>query len=360
MPKKILIIIDGLGDIPCKALGNKTPLEAAKTPNLDFLAKNGKTGLLYPIKGVAPESDASQLAILGYNLKDYPGRGPLEALGSGINLKKGEIALRCNFAKIKGKKITSTRAEAPKKRMINEINRIHSDIKIIPTVSYRAVMLVKNASKEITNTHPGYIRYKNISKAITPKLIEKQCKGHPATAQKINFFLKEAKKNLKNKTILIRGAGYKPKKANRLKGWAMIADMPVELGIGRLFGMQILKRKNLQYAIKQAAKCKKNIYVQLKGPDIPSHLGNIKQKIKEIEKIDRALKPLTDLNSLKNCILCITSDHATPCKLKRHSSHPVPLLILGKGKIPINKFSEKSCGKGSLERIEGNDLMGLL
>ena len=366
--KIILIVLDGLGDIPYKQLNNKTPLEYAKTPNLDFLAKNSKTGLLQPIKNIAPESGEAQFSILGQNLKDYPGRGPIEALSKNIHLKQNQIALRCNFAQIKNNKITSLREKIPSKKIIKKLNQINKDIKIIPTIDYRAIMVVNNAHLPISNTHPGYINNKNVSMAITPILKKKTCKGHKQTANKINNFIKQAEKILKNKTILMRGAGTKPKKIKSLKNWSLIASMPVELGLAKLLNMKILKRKN---EIKQAIKTNTNVYVQIKGPDTYSHRGDLKGKIRIIEQIDKQLKPL---KNLKNTIICITSDHSTPCKLKRHSKDSVPLLIYNnKNKDNTSKksfhwfekgetlsFSERLCKYGSLKTIQGKDLLKTL
>ena len=96
----IYVVIDGMGDLPIEKLGNKTPLEAADTPNMDFLAKTGKTGLMYTVgKGIAPESDVAVVSILGYDPFKYDvSRGALEALGAGLTMKDGDLALRCNFA----------------------------------------------------------------------------------------------------------------------------------------------------------------------------------------------------------------------------------------------------------------------
>src|SRR3989338_5713485 len=137
--KIILIILDGIGDLPIAKLGNKTPLGAAGKPNL-----------------IALESGAAQYAILGYPLSKCPRRGPLEALGIGYKLKKGEIAIRCNFARAREKKIVDVRMKIPPRGIIKKLNRIDPEIRIIPTLDYRAVMIVKNASDNVSNTHPGY------------------------------------------------------------------------------------------------------------------------------------------------------------------------------------------------------------
>jgi 2,3-bisphosphoglycerate-independent phosphoglycerate mutase len=340
--KKVIIILDGLAD----KLNEKTSLDLAKKANLDFLVKKGKAGLMYPIKGIAPESGASQFVILGNKLRKFPGRGPIEALGAGYKIKEEEVALRVNFAKIKGKKILDIREKIPNKKTIKKINEIDKDFKLIPTIGYRAVLIVKNISKDISNTHPGYVRYKNFSKAVSSKMI-KGC----ARNKKMNNFIQKVEKLLKNKTILIRGAGNKLPKVKKLKNWCLIADMPVEIGLARLLGMKVLKRKKV---IKQIVKCKKNIYFQIKGPDHYGHIGNKKGKIKAIEKVDKMLKPLT---KLKNTVICITADHATPPSLKRHSKDPVPVLIYGKGADKVSKFTEKACKKGSLRHFQGKDLM---
>src|SRR5271157_4358282 len=110
--KLIYVVIDGMGDLPIEALGNKTPLEAAITPNLDFLARNGKTGLMYSVrKGVAPESDVAVISLLGYDpFTHSTGRGVIEAVGAGMSFDDGDLALRCNFATLgKGKEIIDRR-----------------------------------------------------------------------------------------------------------------------------------------------------------------------------------------------------------------------------------------------------------
>ncbi len=110
--KLLYVAIDGMGDLPIKALGDKTPLEAAETPNIDSLAKAGKIGLMYSVgKGIAPESDVAVISLLGYDpLKYSTGRGVIEAVGADLSMKDGDLALRCNFATLgKGKEILDRR-----------------------------------------------------------------------------------------------------------------------------------------------------------------------------------------------------------------------------------------------------------
>lgn len=357
MRKIILIILDGIGDLPIAALGNKTPLGAAEKPNLNALAARAKLGLMQPIKGIAPESGAAQYAILGYDLRKCPRRGPLEALGIGYKLKKGEIAIRCNFAKVREKKIVDVRMKIPEKGIIARLNEIDPEIRIIPTIDYRAVMIVKNASDDVSNTHPGYEKYGSISRAVTRTKIERICRGDRKTCRRINEFIANAEKIMRNGTILLRDAGKKPKKARKMRNWSIIADMPVEIGLGRFLGMKVIRRGRDE--VKQIMDCRTNIYVQIKGPDKPGHNGNAKEKTKAIEKIDGLLAPL---KNEKNALICITADHSTPCALKRHSADPVPVLICGAGikGEGIGEFSERACAKGGIGRIYGKDLMKLI
>lgn len=348
--RKILVILDGVADIP-----PRTSLARAKTPTLDWFAKKSRCGLMYPIKNIAPESGAAQFVILGKPLSKFSGRGPLESLGINKKLKNSQIALRANFGKLKNNELIDRRAKIPSKKIIKKLNNIHKDIRIYPTIQYRAVVIVKNASKNITNTDPGYKKIKNYSVAVDLVLKRKKVIGDKKTAKKLNYFITQSEKILKNKTILLRGAGTKPQQVKKLKNWVFIGDMPVEYGLANLFGMRILKRKNI---IKQIINSKQNIYWQIKGPDMPSHLGNQKQKIKEIKKADKLLKPL---KKLKNTILCITADHATPYQLKRHSKHPVPYLIYNPNKpikSKIKHFTELECRKG--KTIQGKHLFKLL
>ena len=255
MRKIILIILDGIGDLPIAKLGNKTPLGAARKPNLNALAFHAKLGLMQPIKGIAPESGAAQYAILGYDLNYCPRRGPLEALGIGYKLKKGEIAIRCNFARVREKKIIDVRMKIPPQGIIEKLNKIDPEIRIIPTIDYRAVMIVKNASDDVSNTHPGYEKYGKISRAVTRTKIERICRGERNTCKRINKFIANAEKILRNGTILLRDAGKKPKNVKKMRNWSIIADMPVEIGLGKFLGMEVIKRGRDE--VRQIVDCRK-------------------------------------------------------------------------------------------------------
>ena len=337
--KKIIIIIDGWGD-------KFSVFTKAKTPNMDKIALMGSKTYMNPIQGLAPESGVAQFVILGQSLSKYTGRGPLEALGAGVKLKKNETAIRCNFAKLKKGMVSDIRAKIPDKRTITKLNKIDKNIRIIPTIEYRAVMIVKNInSNNVKNTHPGYIKMGNISRAVQYNL---NFKERITGIKSIDDFLFKAEQIMKNRTLVLRGAGSSLPKVKKMKDWEFIGDMPVEQGLAKLLQMTTIHRpKTLKQEIEKTINAKKNVYLQIKSPDFYSHKGNCKGKIKAIEKIDRSLKPLIRLVEENKIIVCITADHATPCNVKVHTSDPVPFII-----SPYRKRLGM--------RIQGKDVMKLL
>ena len=415
--KLLYVVIDGMGDLPIGELGNKTPLEAAETPNMDFLAKNGKTGLMYSVrKGVAPESDAAVISLLGYDPFEYStGRGIIEAVGAAIDVKDGDLALRCNFATLgKGNIIidrrvrrTLTTEEATE---LSKAANVEVKLESCPatfefknTMGHRAVLVMKSKgrrlSSNITNSDPAYSIIDGIGVA-TPNvdMVLKKCEPTDDTeearnaAKLVNEFIEKTHKlwenhevnrkraaegKLKANVVLTRDAGHLlPKLFNINEKYhvkfAALTDMTAERGIAELAGMHASLlpppssdlKKDCEQRVKKTVDLLPHydcLYIHLKGPDEPGHDGNCHRKTDVISTIDehffgRLLQEIT----LKDCVICITSDHATPCSLKVHSDTPVPVLISG-GKIQddkISKFSERDCKNGSLGILDrGCELM---
>ncbi len=406
--KLIYVAIDGMGDLPIAELGNKTPLEAAKTPNLDFLAKNGKTGLMYTVrKGVAPESDVAVISLLGYDPFEYStGRGIIEAVGAGIDVKDGDLALRCNFATLgEGKTIidrrvkrTLTTEEATElSEAVNENVKLEScpaTFEFRNMLGHRAVLVFRSSngkclSSKITNSDPAYTMINGIGVA-TPNVDMVLKKSEPLddteearnSAGLVNEFIEKthalwenhpvnekraAEGKLKANCVLTRDAGNQlPKFFNINKrynvNFAALADMQAEKGIAHLAGMQATLlpsptgdlKGDCEIRVKKLLATLPNhdcFYIHLKGPDEPGHDGNCHRKTAIISAIDKYFfGELLPKISLKDHIICVTSDHATPCALKVHSDTPVPVLISG-GKVKdgnVAKFSERECEKGSL------------
>jgi 2,3-bisphosphoglycerate-independent phosphoglycerate mutase len=422
--KLIYIAIDGMGDLPIAELGNRTPLEVAKTPNMDFLANNGKTGLMYTVRrGVAPESDVAVISLLGYDPFEYStGRGIIEAVGAGLNVKDGNLALRCNFATLgEGKTIidrrvrrTLTTEEATElSAAANQeitLESCPSNFEFKNTLGHRAVLVLKSKEKclssKITNSDPAYTYVNGIGVA-TPNVEMILKESTPLddseearnSANLVNEFIEKthelwenhavnkkraAEGKLKANCVLTRDAGSQLPKFFNINerynvNFAALVDMQAERGIAHLAGMQATLlpppsgdlEKDCEIRVKKLLEVLPNhdcFYIHLKGPDEPGHDGNCYRKTDIITAIDqhffgRLLKEI----SLKDHIFCVTSDHATPCDLKVHSDTPVPLLISG-GNVTdesVGKFSERNCENGSLGVIEHGcelmpKLMGLL
>jgi 2,3-bisphosphoglycerate-independent phosphoglycerate mutase len=414
--KLIYVVIDGLGDLPLKEKNGETPLGLADTPNMDRLAWNGKTGLMYSVgKGIAPESDVAVISILGYDPFKYStGRGVLEAVGAGLPMKNGDLALRCNFATIgRGDKIIDRRAgrNLTTKEAQSLADSINQKVKLQSypatfrfknTTGHRAVLVIerkgKPLSSKITNTDPAYTRVEGLGVAASEAvMILKQCEPlddseeAKAAAVLVNEFTRKscnllnhheingkraAEGKMKANLILSRDAGHLLPNFFNINNryrvrFSCLADMPVERGIAKLVGMHLVDLPPPSKDLKSDCllRVKKLLdllprydcfYIHIKGPDEPGHDGNFKLKTHLIETIDRFFfgKLLPEIK-LNNHIVCVTADHSTPCKLKNHSDDPVPLLIAG-NKIKgdeIAKFSEKECKKGSLGTLKHGTLL---
>jgi 2,3-bisphosphoglycerate-independent phosphoglycerate mutase len=415
--KLIYVVIDGMGDLPVEELGNRTPLEAAEKPNMNFLANNGKTGLMYTIgKGIAPESDVAVISILGYDPFEYStGRGILEAVGADMIVNDGNLALRCNFATLgRGKEIVDRRVgrdltteEAVRlSEAVNENVKLESypaDFEFRSTIGYRAVLVIRSRKKplssKITNTDPAYFRIEDLGVAETEiEMLLKKCEPVDETEQAkfsaklVNEFVakshtvldeheintrRAAEGKLKANVVLTRdGGNLLPRFFNINEKYNVhftsLTDMPVEKGISKLAGMQVTPlpppSNDLEKDCKLRAMTLLDVlpfydcfYIHIKGPDEPGHDGNFDLKAQLISTIDRHFfGELLKKIKLESYVICVTADHATPCKLKAHSDDPVPLLISG-DKIKgdgIRNFSEKECRKGSLGILNhGSKLM---
>jgi 2,3-bisphosphoglycerate-independent phosphoglycerate mutase len=415
--KLLYIVIDGMGDLPNKDLGNKTPLEAAKTPNLDMLAKNGQTGLMYSVhKGVAPESDVAVISLLGYDPFKYStGRGIIEAVGAGISLKDGDLALRCNFATLgEGKEILDRRVarSLTTEEAVELSEAANHEIKLTShpatfefrnTLGHRAVLVIKPECKplsgKISNTDPAYSIVNGLGVAETVVDMHlKTCvpldksKEARISADLVNEFTEKthnlwenhpinkkraAEGKLKANVVLSRDAGSQLPhffSLNKCYGvnFAALADMHAENGIAKLAGMEASLLPPPSGNLEEDCELRVQrlidvlpkhdcFYIHLKGPDEPGHDGNCLKKTEIISSIDKYFfgKLLPQLD-MKNVLFCITADHATPCILKVHSDTPVPLIISG-GPISDRKsvkFSERNCLNGSLGTLEyGYELM---
>lgn len=426
MKKILYIVLDGLGDgsYPCKELSNKTPLEAASTPTMDMLAREGQTGVMYTVgKDIAPESDIAVISILGYDaMRYYTGRGPLEALAVGLKINDGDLAFRANFATrgtgryIKDRRVGRNLSTEEATQLCKEIKKkvklesLPATFTFKNTLEYRAVLVIRGVKDKlsgyVTNTDPAYTKHGLLGVARETGMFEnvveycaptKDCPDPEAayrSALLVNeFTLKscevldqsEINKNRVKKgylpanLILLRDAGDHlpmiPSIKNRFKkNFGCFVEMPTEEGIALLTGMKIVpippptKDLKKDYSLRSSMTLKHmkkydGLYIHIKGPDVPGHDGDAVKKKAVIEAIDRYyLAPLINNINLDKTIVAITADHSTPCRLKSHSDDPVPLLISGGNIKPdsTRAFSEKACLSGKIGKIRGTQLMPLL
>ncbi len=410
MKKLLYLVLDGAPD---RLVDEVTSLEKAYKPGLDSLAKKAKGGVVYTIaKGIAPESDAAVLSILGYDpYRDYTGRGPLEALGAGVKIKEGyEVAFRANFATVDkntlriidrrcGRDLTSDEANELAKAVDNlDLGIYDGYARVVATVGHRAIVVIGSKtyklSDNVENTDPAYKRHGKLSVAVKDfEMKIAVCKPlddtfeAKITAELVNTFTRKVieilddhpvnrervkKGKLKANAILMRDAGIRfprveniNKKFNRK--FASIVEMPVERGIALLLGMYDEKvpppsedkKADYELRLDKTLKLLKDydvVYVHLKGPDEPGHDGKFEGKVKSIELIDKYyVQPLIKNIDLREVAILVTSDHATPWILKAHSDDPVPFMIVTEGFKPdnLNRFTEKECyNKGGLGIIE--------
>ncbi len=401
----IYLVLDGAPD---SIKDESTTLEVARKPALDRLASMSKCGLMYPVgEGMAPESDAAVFSILGYDPhREYAGRGPIEALGAGVRIKEGyEVAFRANFATVEdksrrlvdrrvGRDLRTEEARELAKALDGmELGKYDGYARAVATVGHRAVVVIGSRTHRLSgnvgNTDPAYEKRGKISVA-RPKfeMVIEDCKPLDDSeearraAELANLFTdmairildehpvnkrREAEGKLKANAMLLRDSGdslpsVEPINSKFGKRFAAVAEMPVEIGIARLLGMEVANvppptpDKKSDYKIRLDAtlsllKDHDVVYVHLKGPDEPGHDGRGDLKARAVELIDEYfVAPLLDSVDLDDVGILVTSDHATPYRLKAHSGDPVPFMLYLPGIEPdgIGRFTEKECAKGSL------------
>ncbi len=423
-PHAALIVLDGLGDRPHPDTGGQSPVEAARTPHLDRLAAAGRMGQVTLIgAGVAPESDAGVLALLGYDpVRDSPGRGVLEAVGVGLDLAPGDVALRLNFATGDGAgaildsrvgRSLGTEEAKELARSLTEADLLAPEgieAEVRATVGHRGVLFLHptrdgRLSPEISNADPFYERVGGMGRARSvadPRVLAVEALDPTPeaarTAAAVNAFLARAgdllaghpvnaRRAMRGRRIanalLVRNAGTVPAvplpplpARLGLAAVAAVTEMPVERGIARLLGLVDLfvgpmgpdrdaSLRERAEATRQALDRFPLVYVHLKGPDEPGHDGKALLKREVVEALDRAFfGPFLDGLDLSRVRIAVTADHATPCVLRGHSDDPVPLLLAGAGvpaaSPPSGKFGETAAARGPLGALRGADVLGLL
>ncbi|MDY6968451.1 MAG: cofactor-independent phosphoglycerate mutase [Spirochaetota bacterium] len=372
--KKVIILVgDGMADYPIEALGGKTPLEIANTPNMDYAAVNGILGLVKTIPdGMKPGSDTANLSIFGYDpLKYYSGRAPLEAVNMRIEMGTNDVAIRCNFVNIQDNIMTDFTADHITselgKVVIEELNRNINikGIEFFSGVSYRNIVIWRDFPyKEIPVTTPPHdIQGENI--------IDHLPKGDGADL--LNKIMDESKKIFQNSAVIKDGKSRFNGNPTSLWLWGTgrrvamdplrsrfglvgytISAVDLIHGIGRAVGLSPLhvngvtgyldtNYKGKADALIKAIEDVNFIYLHVESPDESGHEGNIDHKIQAIEDFDKwIVGPVIErMRDYDNFSILILPDHPTPIVLKTHTADPVPFCIYSSKNFRYNSYLDK-------------------
>lgn len=378
--KIVLLVLDGVGDLPNADHDWKTPLEAANTPNLDTIVARAALGRILPVApGITPGSGPGHLALFGYDpIETTVGRGVLEALGAGLELRPGDVAARANFCTIDAQGVVTDRRAGRIstdvcERLVGELKKRAAEIEDVEVVlqagkghRFVAVFRGQGLGGEVSDADP----HKEGKPIPASQPIVKSAAGEK-TARIVNAFVKRIAEVLKEEhpanAVLVRGLSERPSfpgYRERFKlGAAAIAAYPMYRGVAQLAGMDVLAVGETPSDAFSMARARWNDYdfffIHVKGTDMAGEDGNFAAKVATIEDVDRALP---ELLSLEPDVLCVTGDHSTPVPVRGHSWHPVPALVFGRwcGADRAPRFHEQTARIGSLGTLHSKDLMAVL
>lgn len=393
-----------MADHPVARLGGKTLLQYADTPNMDMLARTGRTGRLTTIPdGFQPGSEVANTAILGYDLNQvYEGRGPLEAASIGYEMRPDDLALRCNIITLEngliknhhGGHLTTEDSDV----LIKHLNKClgNDNIHFITGTQYRHLLIIRNGNKHIEcappHDHPNE-PWRNLM--VKPEkgweeLDEDGRMSAQETADIINKLIIESQYYLAQKqsqcneqeclSIWPWGGGYRPKMKPLseiyppVKSGSVISAVDLIRGIGHYAGLRIIKVKgatglaNTNYegktqAALEALRTDDFVFLHIEASDEAGHDGDLDLKLKTIENLDKRVvgpifKEISTWNDTPVCI-AVLPDHPTPVEIRTHINEPVPFLIWYQGIIPdeVQTYNEVSCVSGSYGLLHLNEFI---
>lgn len=404
MPHKcILLILDGLGDRAYPELGHKTPLQVARTSNLDKLAALGSNGLFHAERyGMALPSENAHFSMFGYETKNFPGRGYLEALGAEINVGSRDVAILAHFVNIreednflilqKDRPPASSLEIAELVRTIEPFSYHNLVISYSPTKGLDGIILIKGeGSPFVTDSDPLLEGHPVIS--CEPLTAKRDDNAAISTSRALNKFLIHCHKTLKDhpvnqkrkalgkpaiNAILFQRPGVSKAVQPFISRWGLkglsISSGIIYWGLCKFIGMDILKAedkddpgtdlcKRLELSLMKLDEYD-FIHVHTKAPDVAAHTKDPLAKMKTIESLDLGIGCIMEkLTKNQDIILVITSDHSTPSSGPLiHSGEPVPITIVGKKirRDRVSNFDEINCSMGCLGCLSGRDLMPVI
>jgi 2,3-bisphosphoglycerate-independent phosphoglycerate mutase len=397
--KGVFVILDGVGDRPCPELDGLTPLQAAKTPNLDRLAERGACGLMDPLApGIAVGTHTGTALLMGLPKRQVEllARGPVEAAGIGVPLQSGDVAIRCNFATLRenaGRLEVTDRRAGRISEGTESLTALLQDVEVgdgirgslYPATQHRAVLQLTgdNLSSAITDTDPGTQPLPTPvqeSHALNPG--DRQAE---LTAQAVNRFVKiahqrlgEAELNEERRQqglpgangVITRGAGKLEPLDSIVNHYglraAVIAGEDTVLGLAHIFGYTPVEDASFtalpdtDLKVKVAATLDMMaqhdlVFLHIKGPDISAHDQKPGEKKELLERIDGELVPLL----LEDAVVTVTGDHSTDSNSGAHCGDPVPAVLFSPQgrKDPCRLFSESGCLNGGLGRLSATELL---
>ena len=416
--KHIIILGDGMADHPVERLGEKTLLQSADKPMMDWLAAHGRCGRLVTVpEGFPPGSEVANTAILGYDLHQvYEGRGPLEAASIGYDMADDDFAIRCNIITLEDGRIVTHNGgnlqtedariliDYLNEQLAKPINQQQGceRVKFICGIQYRHLLVIKGGNKHIVcnppHDHPNEPWRPLLVKAETEGIQEEPNRLSPeATAELLNTLILRSQELLAQHPYNIAKAqqgerqansiwpwsgGYRPSMATiaaqypEVKSGAVISAVDLIQGIGRYAGLRIIKVKgatglaNTNYEGKAAAaiealKQDDFVFVHVEATDEAGHDGDLALKLKAINYLDqRLIRPVVEAISQMDEPVCIAvlPDHPTPVELRIHVNEPVPFIIYHKGIIPddVERYDEVSCTTGGYGMLQLQQFMQTL
>lgn len=403
--KHIIILGDGMADLPIKSLGGKTPLMVANIPNIDQLAKMGQNGLLVTVPlDMPPGSEIANMGVMGYDVKKvYQGRGVLEAASMGVELAPDDMAMRCNLVCIQGENIKNHSAGHISTNQANELIDFLNEklatetVRFYPGVSYRHLLVIKGGNAQLNCTPPHDVP----EKPFRPLLVKAKTEAANETAALINELILKSQVLLGNHPINVARKAAGKDAANSIWPWspgnkpqmstlkamygvnksAVISAVDLIQGIGVYAGMEVIKVEgatglydtNYEGKAQAAIDALKNgadlVYLHIEASDEAGHEGDVGLKTKTIEYLDyRVVKPIVEAAAQMDepLSIAILPDHPTPCDLRTHTHDPIPFIIYRPGNKPdqVVRYDEVSAGKGSFGILKGNEffkaLLGIL
>ena len=395
--KYMVLLGDGMSDEPMEELGGKTPLQAAKTPNMDMMARNGLFGLARTVPaGYPPGSDVANLSVFGYDPATcYTGRSPLEAASIGVALDPDDVAFRVNFVTLEagaGKLQMQDYSAghistAEGSELIASLQKALGDheFQFYPGVSYRHLMVWRHGKDQLTATPPHDITGKCIGDYLpkgdgADRLIQLMTSAQMVLRQHPLYRQRLENHKLPANSIWLWGQGKAPRMERYREKFgltgAVISAVDLVRGIGIYAGLDVIKVEgatgyiDTNYTGKaQAAlgalETRDFVYLHVEAPDEAAHSGNLEHKMRAIEDFDsQVVGPVLEgIKRFGDYRLLCTPDHPTPTRLMTHTSDPVPFIIYD-GKTATNPgvtgYDEASAKATGLVVEEGHQLMRMM